>query len=222
MPVEVVERGSGVSRAERTRERLLDAAEVLLREGGLPAATVPAIAARAGMAVGNVYKRFADKDAMLRAVFLRVEERAIATNARSLDRTRWRAEPIGPLLEKGLQGTVRDYAENRRLYAAVREFSEHQADPGFRNRLTRIRREAFRDLSRILLERRASMAHPDPERGVTFIVTAVASAIRDVLLRPDPPRRYRSDPEWFAGELTRMLLNYLGLPAEGVAEEGTS
>lgn len=222
MAVEATKSGSRVRRAAKTRQRLLDAAEALLREGGLPAATVPAIAARAGVAVGNVYKRFADKDALLQAVFLRVEERATASNARSLDRARWRAEPIGPSLARGLRGTVRDYARNRRLYAAVREFSDHQSDSRFRKRLTRIRRQAFRDVSRILLDRRANMAHPDPERGVTFIVTAVASAIRDVLLSPDPPRRYRADPEWFADELTRMLLNYLGLPADSVAEEGTS
>lgn len=221
MPVEAAKSTSRSRRAEKTRQRLLDATEEVLREGGLSAATVPAIAARAGMAVGNVYKRFADKDALLQAVFLRVEERATATNARALDPARWRAEPIGPLLARGLRGTVRDYARNRRLYAAVREFSDHQPDSRFRERLTRIRRRAFRDVSRILLDRRASMNHPDPERGVTFIVTAVASAIRDVLLSPDPPRRYRSDPEWFAGELTRMVLGYLALPADSVAEEET-
>ncbi len=220
MPGKSVEgTSSGATRAQRTRERLLDAAEALLREGGLPAATVPAIAARAGMAVGNVYKRFRDKDGLLQAVFLRVDERATAANARALDRARWRAEPIGPLLSRLLLPTARMYAQNRRLFAAMAEFSERQSDPRLRERLSRLRREALRDASRILLERRTHMAHPDPERGVGFIITAVATTLRGILLSPHPPRRYLSDPEWLGGELSRMVLGYLGLPADSVADE---
>lgn len=210
---------SGATRAEKTRERLLDAAEALLREGGLPAATVPAIAERAGLAVGNVYKRFPDKDGLLREVFLRLEARASAGNARDLDRTRRSAEPIGTLVHRGARAAAEDYARNRYLYAALREFSEHQSDPLFGRRLIDLQRRTLRGASRILLDRRAQMAHPDPERAVTFILTAAASAIRDVMLSPHPPRRYLDDPDWFAGELTRMVLGYLGLPADSVADE---
>lgn len=208
-----------VTRAQRTRERLLDAAEGLLRERGLTAATVPAIAARAGLAVGNVYKRFQDKDGLLQAVFLRVDERAASANTRALDRTRWRGEAIGPLLRRVLRPTARMYAQDRRLFAAMATFSEGQADARLRERLTRLRRRALRDASRILLERRAHMTHPDPERGVEFIITAVATTLRGILLAPHPPRRYLSDPEWLGGELAHMVLGYLGLPADAVADQ---
>ena len=63
------------------------------------------------------------------------------------------------------------------------------------------------------------MEHPDPERGIEFILTAVASTLRGVLLSPRTPRRYRSDPERFGRELTRMVLGYLGLPPDSVADE---
>lgn len=206
------------ARANRTRTRLLEAAETLIREGGLAAATVPAIAARAGVAVGNVYKRFRDKDGLLEALFLGIHERATAANARAFDRALWRAEPIGPLLNRVLLPTTRAYAENRRLYAAMAAFSEDHSDARLRERLTRMRRNALRDASRILLERRAQMTHPDPERAVGFIITSVAMTLRGVLLSARPPRRYLSDPEWFSGELTRVILRYLGLPADSVAD----
>jgi len=61
-------------------ERLLTAAERTLETAGLEGATVPAIARRAGMSVGNVYKRFADKDALLRAVYERFFSEALASN----------------------------------------------------------------------------------------------------------------------------------------------
>jgi AcrR family transcriptional regulator len=219
MPGKSADGASGATRAERTRERLLGAAEALLREGGLAAATVPAIAARAERAVGNVYKRFEDKEGLLEALFLRIVERASAENAQALDRARSRAEPIGPLLNRLLLPTARGYAQNRRLYAALIAFSEHESDPRFRKRLNRLRRSALRDASRILLDRRAQMEHPDPERGIEFILTAVASTLRGVLLSPRTPRRYRSDPERFGRELTRMVLGYLGLPPDSVADE---
>ena len=56
-------------RSRETLDRLLDAAEAVLAEEGLEAATVPRIADRAGMSVGAVYRRFPDKDAVLRAVY---------------------------------------------------------------------------------------------------------------------------------------------------------
>src|SRR5258708_8767059 len=63
------------ARSRLTVHRLLSAAEALLAHGGLDAATVPAIASAAGVSVGVVYRRFPDKDNLLRAVYDRFFER---------------------------------------------------------------------------------------------------------------------------------------------------
>src|SRR5689334_3817749 len=63
-------------RGRLTVDRLLDAAEHVLATDGLDAATVPAIAEAADLAVGTVYKRFPDKDALMRAVYVRFFTRA--------------------------------------------------------------------------------------------------------------------------------------------------
>lgn len=54
--------------AARTRERILDAAIVLLAEGTLAELTIPLVAARAGVAVRTVYRYFPTKEALLEAV----------------------------------------------------------------------------------------------------------------------------------------------------------
>jgi len=59
------------ARSLETVQRLLDAAEQLLETEGLEAATVPAIAKKARVSVGVVYRRFPDKDTLLRAVWER-------------------------------------------------------------------------------------------------------------------------------------------------------
>src|ERR1700704_2894424 len=51
----------GGSRGDQTRGRLLEAAVELLEEGGYAAASVAAIAGRAGVATGALYRHFPSK-----------------------------------------------------------------------------------------------------------------------------------------------------------------
>jgi AcrR family transcriptional regulator len=67
-----------------TRERLLAAAQALIEEGGYGAASVVAIAERAGVASGTLYRHFASKEELFVEVFRTVctrEERAMRTAA---------------------------------------------------------------------------------------------------------------------------------------------
>jgi AcrR family transcriptional regulator len=54
--------------AERNRQRILEAARAAFAEGGL-AVTLDEIARRAGVGVGTVYRRFADKEQLIDALF---------------------------------------------------------------------------------------------------------------------------------------------------------
>lgn len=63
--------------ARRNRERLLDAAvEVILEVGGEPARD--ALAKRAGVGIGTLYRHFPDQQTLLHAVALHVLDRTIA------------------------------------------------------------------------------------------------------------------------------------------------
>ena len=54
--------------AERNRRRMLEAAAEVFATRGL-AATLDDVAHHAGLGVGTVYRRFADKDALVEALF---------------------------------------------------------------------------------------------------------------------------------------------------------
>ncbi len=70
--------------ATGTRDRLLAAAQELIEEGGYGAASVIAIAERAGVAAGTLYRHFASKEELFVEVFRSVcgrEERAMRAAA---------------------------------------------------------------------------------------------------------------------------------------------
>ncbi len=56
-------------RSRRTREKLVTAFGTLLREKDFEAITMAELAERSGVAVGTVYRRFANKDALIPVIF---------------------------------------------------------------------------------------------------------------------------------------------------------
>lgn len=62
------------ARQEATRAALLDAARALMAEGGFAAASAAAVAARAGVATGTLYRYFPSREALLLEVFRAVSD----------------------------------------------------------------------------------------------------------------------------------------------------
>jgi AcrR family transcriptional regulator len=57
------------ARSMKTQQNLMDALEALLREKDFDAISVPDLAAEAGVAVGTVYRRFENKEALIPLLF---------------------------------------------------------------------------------------------------------------------------------------------------------
>src|SRR5947199_6861609 len=60
-----------------TRERLLAAAQELIEDGGYGAASVAAIAERAGVAAGTLYRHFSSKEELFVELFRSVCDREV-------------------------------------------------------------------------------------------------------------------------------------------------
>jgi AcrR family transcriptional regulator len=73
---------SRTEQQEQTRERIIDAADVLFVERGFHASSVGDIAAAAGYTKGAVYSNFAAKEDVFFAVYERRAERAVAEMGR--------------------------------------------------------------------------------------------------------------------------------------------
>src|ERR1041385_8852367 len=97
------------TRSKETAVRLLQAAESVLEKHGVEGASVPEIARRAGVSPASIYRRFVDKDGLLREVFERFFERAIQANDQALEPARWRATTLAESVCALVKGMVAAY-----------------------------------------------------------------------------------------------------------------
>lgn len=96
------EAGAPQTKAERTRQRIVDAALELFRENGYDATTMRMVADRADVSLGNAYYYFASKDLLLQAFYLEVHEAHVAAAAPALARERGLRERLLAVLRARL------------------------------------------------------------------------------------------------------------------------
>jgi AcrR family transcriptional regulator len=159
-----------------TRRRLLAAARDLIEEGGYASASVAAIAERAGVAAGTLYRHFVSKEDLFLEVFREVcagEERAMLAAAdlagpRAVDR-----------LEAVLATFARRALQNRRLAWAL------LAEPV--DELVDAERLAYREryASLVAAELRAAIdAGEIPPQDVAFTAAALVGGCGEALVGP--------------------------------------
>lgn len=193
--------------SKRTLERLLDAAEGILRTRGVAALTVPGVAQAAGSSVGSFYSRFPDKAALLSTLHERACEQSIATAAAALDPTRWEAVPTAELLGAFVAFAVRLFAERRPMMLAFS--TELAGDAGFAARRARAAAAVAAALRTLLLARRADIGHSDPSRAIDMSLRLVTAVLEQRNGLEAGESEVAIADEALVDELTRAVLRYL-------------
>ena len=193
-------------RSQQTTERLIDAAEEILKTEGADAATLRAIAEKAGVSIGIVYRRFPDKDTILRAVYMRYFSKAAASNQRVLSATDWSRFSTTHLARLLIDGMVMNYRANRNLLKSLILYARSHDDPAFRERVEAMNEQAVTALVGIFESRKSEMNHPHPSEGIRFALTSVAAVAQERAIF-----QKSMDPH-LSRELLRLFSAYLGLP----------
>lgn len=197
-------------RSRETLDRLLTAAEELLREEGADGATLRGIAARAGVSVGIVYRRFPHKDAVLRAVYVRFFERASLANTRNLASPHFATLSLPTVARRLIEGVAAGYRANRALLRALILYARTHEDPDFRRRAAALNATALEGIVRLFESRAEEIKHPNPALAIRFAVRAAAAILQDSLIFEtaglEPVER-----ESVVLETTRLFLRYLGI-----------
>jgi AcrR family transcriptional regulator len=200
----------------------------VLADAGLEGATVPSIAARAGLSVGVVYRRFRDKDALLRATYERFFARALEGNRAALAPERWEGVGAGAVVAAIVAGVVRGHVQHRALLRALLAYAESHHDPAFRRRVTALNAAAAAQLTALLEPRAAEIAHPEPALALGLALGVVGATLHRWIQAKAVDRGSASersvhepargdgllddiDAARLSTELTRMVLAYLGV-----------
>jgi AcrR family transcriptional regulator len=202
--------GPKQARSERTLQRLLDAAEELIKEKGHAAVSIPEIARRAKSSVGGFYARFRDRNELLRALeerhFIELSQRLEAL----ADARRWVNASTAEIVEAAVAELVRSTRERRHMIAAflVRAIE----DPVIRAGGLHFRRTVEERISALLLPRHSEMSHPDPGLAIELgIQTAFALMQQHVLIEETQAGGRALSDEDLRRELATMFLRYVGI-----------
>jgi AcrR family transcriptional regulator len=188
------------ARAEETVSAILEAAAQVLEAGGLAAFTTNAVAERAGVSIGTLYQYFADKNALLRMLAEREQQRVLADVAKAL-----RGE-VEPSLEGRVRAVVRArinaFHGRQRARRAVVQAVLAQG----------MAAELLAPVAAFIAERSARTEQksgrffPVLGREQVFVLSrALMGVIRSAVLEEAPFFRSRA----FEDEVVRLLLAYL-------------
>jgi AcrR family transcriptional regulator len=183
------------------RERLLDAARGLLAEGGYAAASVSALAERAGVATGSVYNHFGSKQELLAAVFRHIAGHELTAVREAVDARDDAAARLRALVEVF---SCRALKAPRTAWALLAE----RVDP-----LVETERLSYRRGYHTLAEKTiaAGVAMGElPPQDPRLSAAAVIGAIGEALLGPLSPVADRTEPGPVVESIAALCLRAVG------------
>lgn len=196
------------ARSERTRLRLLDAAEALIAERGLAQVSVADIVRQARSSVGGFYARFRDKDELL----LALQERFIARlDARLEERSRpeaWQGASLEQIVRPAIAEIVQVYFEKRKLIAAFTARAFHSPETAQRG--LAFRRRLVSRFGELALTRASEIGHPEPKLAVSFGLQMQLGVLSQMAMIGELRAGGRTlSQDDITAQLTRAFLAYL-------------
>lgn len=197
------------TRSQETLDRILDAAEQVLAEKAFGDATLAEIMERAGVTVGAFYRRYPDKNALLRHLDERFFAELLARADALFDPARWPGVSARKIIEEFAVQAVEVYSARRGLLRSL--FLRARNDSVLQQSALEVNRHFIEKLRMLLLPRSAEMTHPDPERAIELGFMMMVGSLRELVVFgevwPAPPAH---TPE-LAAEIARMYCGYLGI-----------
>ena len=169
-----------------TRDRLLAAAQELIEDGGYGAASVIAIAERAGVAAGTLYRHFASKEELFVEVFRSVcarEERAMRQASADMPQDATATQRLETVLASFAERALRN---PRLAWALIAEPVDPRVDAerlAYRERYAAVIAEGLR----------AGIASGElPEQNVELTAAALVGGCGEALVGPLSPVGHRA------------------------------
>lgn len=194
-------------RSVASTEKMLDAAEALLAEGGPEALTIGAVVDRSGVSNGSLYARFGDRRGLLVAVQDRFLDRLQYTTTEQIILIANEPELASAL--RLLAGMFHDtFTGNRGAFNAF--MFQTLPDTEFRKRGQQATRLAFAAVADVINARSDQVEHPNPARAADFVFrTFFALGTQLAMFDDNEPTGTGIGRDGWINEATHMTLGYL-------------
>lgn len=189
-----------------TRAALVDAGERLLASGGFDALTSTAVAAEAGVSTGTFYGYFADKHALLAALFAERLDDVVARVEGVLTSDRLLDEGLGATLEAAVHVVVEGYRDHAAVLRAA--LARVPVREELRTTYWARHEQALAIVERFVRRARAAGMARDADAGV------LAHAVLVITQGLNHPILLGSDPE-LAGAVQAEIATALRAVIEG-------
>jgi AcrR family transcriptional regulator len=190
------------ARRAETRRRITTAARELIAEGGYVAAPVAAVAERAGVAVGSVYRHFPSKSDLFAEVFREASQHEVDAMRAAIE-----ASP-GPAAERiatGIETFARRALRGRRLAWAL---LAEPVDPAVEAERLHFR-HSYRDLMAEVIADGIE-AGELPAQDVEATAAALIGAIGEAMVGPLAPTANGGDPDAVIASLINFCTRAIG------------
>jgi AcrR family transcriptional regulator len=201
---------------ERSREslrKLMKATREVMGQHGLDGATIPRIAAHAGLTPGAIYRRFSDKDALVESVILDILARQDKSLRSDLTQEMARQLSLPVFAAQLVHSLLASYRAHSGLLRAMRQFAQSKRGSPFHRKIARLEKRSYERLVDLLLAHVQDIRHPDPKTAVALGMMMVISTLQELVLdAPDSDcwtDLLPKNDEALRLELTRALLSYL-------------
>lgn len=203
------------ARSRESLRKLMKAAAEVLGQHGVEGATIPRIAAHAGLTPGAIYRRFSDKDALLEAVILGLLERQDERLRSGLTPEMVGQIPLPVFAEQLVHSMLVSYRVNAGQLRAMRQFVRSRMDTEFWKKACKLELRSYERLVGLILANTKEIRHPDPRTAVSLGLIMVISTLQELVLDTTEIKLWKGllpqDDVALRKELTRAFLSYLGV-----------
>lgn len=199
-------------RSKRTHQLLLDAALGLFREHGIEATGVTEIAAAAGVAPATIYRRFGDKEGLVRAACEHFTQQGLALLAEIRVAAEQKAGngSFISMLADAIQAVVLFSHSNLRVLQSL--YIRALEDDFHARQLVSLRAAVTDMLKQYFMTRVSEIRHPEPSLALDFALRqSVAMLSARLEGRKLEVVAENITDRVFHRELMRMQLGYLGI-----------
>jgi AcrR family transcriptional regulator len=202
------------ARSRESLRKLQKAAAEVLGQHGVEGATIPRIAAHAGLTPGAVYRRFTDKDALLESVILGILERQHERLRSGLTPETAAQIPLPVFAGQLINSLVVSYRANAALLRAMRQFVRGKVNTDFWKKVSRFEMRTYEHLVDLILASARDIRHPQPKMAVSLGMMMVISTLHELVVEVSDAKAWKGllpqDDRALKDELTRSFLSYLG------------